>query len=255
MRFARVDIRPRSGDPVSQIADRLHRAAPELGEGAIALVDSPRAPNAYAGQRDLDIALRAAIAAINRSRSAAERVTLALFPTPPREYFVRCVNDRNCKPHLVDIARHVLGVAHKPAAVSPRRGGGWIFTRFMLAGFAAHRALQQLGVDTFEAYPYLAFATWKNKRELLPPKSAHGVALIARQKILARLARECGLSMEIPRTLDHADAAILAITARLSARDRGSTLLFESAEHGRFLLALCPRDGAAWDRASALHRA
>jgi hypothetical protein len=255
MRFARVDIRPRSSHTVSQIADRIRHAVPELRRGAIALVDSPRTPNAYASQRDLDIALRVAIAAINRSRSAAERITLALFPTQPREYFVRCVNDRNCKPHLIDIARQVLGVARKPAAVSPQRGGGWIFTRFMLAGFAAHRALERLGVDTFEAYPYLAFATWKNKRELLPPKSAHGAALIARQKIFERLARECRLGTEIPRTLDHADAAILAITARLSACDRGSTLLFESAEHGRFVLALHQRDRAAWDRASALHRA
>ena len=226
---------------------------PELCRGAIALVDSPRAPNAFAGQRDLDVALRATIATINRARSAGDRVTLALFPTPAFEYFARCASDRACKPHLIAIAREVLGAA--PGRTVLRRAGGWLFTRFMLAGFAAHRALEQIGVDAFEAYPYLAFALWKKRSELLPPKSAHRAALIARQKIIARLARQCALDTEVPQTLDYADAAVLAITARLSARDDGSAMLFESPAHGRFMLALEAGDRLALDSEGVIVRA
>ncbi|HTR60274.1 MAG TPA: DUF429 domain-containing protein [Candidatus Binataceae bacterium] len=253
LRFARVNIRSNSSDPVSEIAESVQRAAPELGRGALALVDSPRAPNASPTQRDIDVALRATIASVNRKRNLADRITLSLFPTPPPEYFARCINDRSCKPHLISIARKVLGIPPGPTGSRPR-SGGWIFTRFMIAGFAAHLALERLGVDAFEGYPYLAFAMWKQKGEVLPPKSAHRAALIARQKIVARLARECGLAADIPRTLDHADAAVLAITARLSAR-HGGTLFFASPEQGRFLLALDSRERTAVEEASVLDRA
>jgi len=252
MRFARVDITG-STDPVSQVADSIGRVVPELRCGGIALVDSPGAPNAYASQRDLDVALRATISIINRGRSAGERITLALFPTPTVDYFARCANDRACKPHLIAIARNVLGAA--PGRIAFRRAGGWLFTRFMLAGFAAHRALEQLGVDAFEAYPYLAFAMWKKSSELLPPKSVHRAALSARQKIVARLTHECALRTEVPQTLDQADAAVLAITARLSARDDERTMFFASSAHGRFMLALRTRDRVFLDRGGAIDRA
>lgn len=253
LRFARVDLRPSGRDPVNDIAEGICRAAPEIGRGAIALVDSPGVPNTCPAQRDIDVALRATIASMNRKRGLADRITLSLFPTPAPEYFARCINDRSCKPHLISIARKVLGLTPKPTGSRPRTGG-WIFTRFMLAGFAAHLALERLGVDAFEAYPYLAFAMWKKKREALPPKSVHRAALIARQKIIARLARECDLTTGIPQTLDHADAAVLGITARLSAR-HGGALAFESAEQGRFLLALDSRARAAIEDAGVLDRA
>ena len=125
----------------------------------------------------------------------------------------------------------------------------------MLAGFAAHRALEQLGADAFEAYPYLAFAMWKKKGELLPAKSRPRLALAARQTIVARLAREARLRIGVPHTIDQADAAVMAITGRLSARDNRGTLLFHSMHHGRFVVAVSPRDSAAVGLKTVLDRA
>src|SRR5262249_8376710 len=145
-----------------------------------------------------------------------------------------------CKPHLIRIARELrladMGTKSVPS------GRGWLFTRFMLAGFATHRALQQLGVDTFESYPYLVFSLWKKASEQLPPKFERRAASKARQAILARLTRSCGLTAPVAKSLDEADAAVLAVTAHLSATGRGGALTFHSQMHGRFLLALSARD-------------
>jgi hypothetical protein len=178
-------------------------------------------------------------------REPASRIKFALFPTPPIDYFVRCVNEANPKPHLAHIAREVLNIRPEALRVQ-RRGGGWLFTRFMLAGFAAHRALEQLGVNTLEAYPYLAFALWKKADESLPPKSAGRAALKARAAILARLASKGGIWPPIPRSLDQADAAALAITAQFPA----VAAMFKSPAHGRFLLALDIPDALAVKDAS-----
>jgi len=114
----------------------------------------------------------------------------------------------------------------------------------MLAGFAAHRALAHLGVDTFESYPHLVFSLWKTGREVLPPKSQRKTALTARQSILTRLAADRGIDLPSPKFLDEADAAVLAITARLS--EGGTALVFQSGTHGRFLLPLKARDLSAY---------
>src|SRR5262249_23854918 len=147
------------------------------------------------------------------------------------------------KPHLVRIA-HELRLARK-ATMSVPRGRGWLFTRFMLAGFATHRALEQVGVDTFESYPYLVFSLWKAASERLPPKSLRRAASNARKVILARLMRRCRVTAPVAKSLDEVDAAILAVTAHLSAIGRGGALTFHSQMHGRFLLALSTRDFAA----------
>ena len=187
--------------------------------------------------------LRRAVAAINRARSPAEYVRLSLFPTPAANYFARCAGAATCKPHLIRIARE-LRLTDKGTTSAPR-GRGWLFTRFMLAGFATHRALDQLGVDTFESYPYLVFSLWKGVSERLPPKSDRRAASKARQAILARLTRSCGLTAPVAKSLDEADAAVLAVTAHLSASGRGGALTFYSHRHGRFLLALSAHDLAS----------
>jgi hypothetical protein len=112
----------------------------------------------------------------------------------------------------------------------------------MLAGFATHRALERLGVDSFESYPYLVFSLWKAASERLPPKSNRRAASKARRAILARLTRSCRLTAPVAKSLDEADATVLAVTAHLSAIGRGSALMFHSQKHGRFLLALRKRD-------------
>ncbi|HEY2485140.1 MAG TPA: hypothetical protein VGI36_08320 [Candidatus Binataceae bacterium] len=243
LRLARVPIFPATTHPVAQIAESISKFFPELGPGSLALVDSPRAPcvvRSESRQRDLDLMLRRVVAAINRARSSAEYLRLALFPTPAADYFARCASATACKPHLIRIA-HELRLTDK-GTMSVPRGRGWLFTRFMLAGFATHRALEQLGVDSFESYPYLVFSLWKAASERLPPKSDRRAALKARRAILARLTRSCRLTAPAAKSLDEADAAVLAVTAHLSAIGRGGALMFHSQMHGRFLLALRKRD-------------
>ena len=243
LRLARVPIFPATRHPVAQIAERISEVFPGLGPGALALVDSPRAPRvarSEAGQRDLDLMLRRVVGAINRTRSSAEYVRLSLFPTPTADYFARCASAAACKPHLIRIA-HDLRLTAK-GTMSVPRGRGWLFTRFMLAGFATHRALERLGVDTFESYPYLVFSLWKTASERLPPKSKRHAASKARQAILARLTRSCRLTAPVAKSLDEADAAVLAVAAHMSATRRGGALMFHSQMHGRFLLTLSKRD-------------
>ncbi len=119
----------------------------------------------------------------------------------------------------------------------------------MLAGFAVYRALERLGVETFEGYPYLAFSLWKRGEELLPPKSARRAAFACRRKIIARLGRESGLEVPSPTTLDEADAAALTLSAILASRAERGALVLEGAGSGRFLLPLRRED---MDAASAL---
>src|SRR5215472_132449 len=246
LRLARVPIFPATRYPIARIAENIAERFPELGPGAVALVDSPRAPcvaRSDSRQRDLDLMLRLAVAAVNRTRSPAQHVRLSLFPTPAADYLARCASAAACKPHLVCIARELRLTDKGTKSVPP--GRGWLFTRFMLAGFATHRALEQLGVDTFESYPYLAFSLWKSGSERLPPKSDRRAASQARRAILARLTRGCRLAAPVAKSLDEADAAVLAITAHLSATGHGGALTFHSQVHGRFLLALSTRDLAS----------
>jgi hypothetical protein len=246
LRLGRVPIVSKTRHPIAQIAESISECFPELGPGAVALVDSPRAPRVAhreSRQRDLDVMLRLTVATLNRARCSAEYVRLSLFPTPAPEYFARCASATACKPHLIRIARE-LRLTSKRTKAAPR-GRGWLFTRFMLAGFATHRALEQLGVETFESYPYVVFALWKSSSEPLPRKSERRAAAKARQAILARLSRSCQLTAPVAKSLDEADAAVLAVTAHLSATGGGGALTFHSQTHGKFLLALSPRDLAA----------
>jgi hypothetical protein len=246
LRLGRVPIASKTRHLIAQIAESISECFPELGPGAVALVDSPRTPcvaHRESRQRDLDVMLRLTVAALNRARSSAEYVRLSLFPTPAPDYFARCASAPACKPHLIRIARELRLTSQRTR--SAPRGRGWLFTRFMLAGFAAHRALEQLGVETFESYPYLVFALWKSASERLPPKSERRAASDARQAILARLTRSCQLTAPVTKSLDEADAAVMAVTAHLSATGRGGALTFHSRMHGTFLLALSPRDLAA----------
>ncbi len=240
MRLVRIGVASAAYDPIEEIAERLSAAVPELKRGAIALVDSPRVPNNQSCQRDLDCALRSLIGRINRPRAPGERIRLSMFPTPRDEYFFRCARDAGCKPHLAAIARTLFPSVHA-GAPEHAKGRGWLFTRFMLAGFAAHRALERIGAESIEAYPYLAFSLWKKPAEALPPKSESRAALDARQAIVGRLARRARVKASPPDTMDEADAAVLALTFALAE----PALVLESDLHGRFLLPLTPRDMAA----------
>ncbi len=232
---------------IAALAAELRRAAPELGRGAHALVDSPRAP--VAAGRAIDAALRGVVARLAAAaRNAApasgdDTLRVSMFPTPAPGYFAACIAARECKPHLRALGREMLGHlaaqgarGRAPAAIS----GGALFTRFMLAGFAAHRALESAGAVAFESYPNLAFRLWKPAGAALPPKTrSRAAALEARRGIVARLARRLGLGrFTAPRTLDEADAAVLALSAAL-ARERGAgAIVIEHRDEGRFLLAL-----------------
>lgn len=164
-----------------------------------------------------------------------------MFPTPEPTRFRDYVEDPRCKPHLSQIAAEVLAITRANSSV-PRNGGGWLFTRFMLTGFATHLAMERLGVQVFESYPYLAFALWKQRGENLPPKSRHSQALIARQEIIARLARQSGVTVPPPRTLDEADAAAMTLVLRLAATKMEGVPVIESKLHGRFMVALQASD-------------
>ena len=122
---------------------------------------------------------------------------LAMFPTPRYDYFARWARDPRCKPHLSAIATELFGeLLDEWRRARPRRGGGAIFTRFMLAGFATYRALERLGVPAFESYPdlQLRLSSPSQSTQTLPPKRRHAEALAARRRIVASLAARLGAS-------------------------------------------------------------
>lgn len=241
---------------IAELACRLLAAAPELGAtGTIALIDSPRWP------RDLDLAISAAEAHAQRgcARPAAGRAIdaslraivrelalrkrddtpfrLALFPTPTLEYFAACARDPRCKPHLAAIARELFGHTLASAPTLPAPIGGRVFTRFMLTGFAAYRALERTLAEGFEAYPDLALRLWAYGEEI-PPKGAGRAALDARKRINRRLAGDIGCAgASNISTLDQADAAVLALSTGVAAR-AGAIVVIEQSGEGRFALAL-----------------
>ena len=107
----------------------------------------------------------------------------------------------------------------------------------MLAGFATYCALERLGVPAFEAYPDLQFRLWREGRPLAS-KSAGRAAFTDRLEIITALAAALELvGAGAIRTLDQADAAILALSAR-TALERGAIGLIEEAEEGCFALPL-----------------
>ena len=127
--------------------------------------------------RLLDAHLRALVRSVRGDvgTDAALR-RLSMFPTPRFEYFARCAASPACKPHLRALAHELFADtfdAHDRGA-APR--GGAIFTRFMLSGFAAYRALERIGAAAYECYPDLQFRLWAHGIEL-PPKGDHRKAL------------------------------------------------------------------------------
>jgi hypothetical protein len=244
---------------IDELRRRILAAAPELGaSGAIALVDSPRWPRdldlgegggshlrevfvravlgASAG-RKIDTTLRAMVGRLGLRKAGGAPFSLALFPTPRLEYFAACARDPRCKPHLAALGRELFGDAIEKTSPGIAPVGGRVFTRFMLTGFAAYRAIDGIGVESYEAYPDLALRLWAAGVEI-PPKSAGRNALEARVRINRRLAEETGCAgASRIATLDEADAAVLALSA-VKARRRGAIALIEEAGEGRFALAI-----------------
>ncbi len=156
-----------------------------------------------------------------------------MYPTPRGSYFKNCVLDPRCKPHLAAMGRELLdGFLGPPTAATLPVRGGALFARFMLAGFAAFRALDASGIAAFECYPELEFRLWSDGGAMVPKRFAAG-ALKVRRAILARLARVTGIGQfEPPATLDQADAAVLALGAAA-----GALIEIRSPCEGGFLLS------------------
>jgi hypothetical protein len=231
---------------VESLARRIADAVGCDARSGIALVDSPRTP------RDIDcsgakLSLRSDVPrtrAIDTSLRELLRMTfngtmrpLAMFPTPLASYFAGCAADSQCKPHLRAIAAELFAsVITMPRAGMTKSLAGGTFTRFMLAGFAAFPALERLGVRTFEAYPDLQMRLW-SAGMALPPKKFRAEAFRVRKEICARLGKIVGAtSNQPPRTLDEADAAVLALSAAASAAT-GSLLELHCPAEGRFAVA------------------
>jgi hypothetical protein len=222
----------------------------------IALIDSPRWPSdcdcriaplhlrdGNVNGRLIDERLRMIVRSLAATSANDSALRLSLFPTPGHDYFLRCIGDRACKPHLRALGLHLFDSDPAPPLSDGPRGGA-IFTRFMLTGFAAYRALETLGVAAFEAYPDLQFRLWRDDRPLVP-KSHGRIALAHRSKILAALAAVLKLATpeRMPKqiaTMDQADAAILAMSAR-AALDRGTIALIDEPEEGCFAVPLQSR--------------
>ena len=235
LRFGRVDLAtPSDRRRIETIAGALAEFG--VGPMTLALVDSPQAPRQSAERpREIDRELYRVVRELNAESGRATR--LSMFPTPTASYFVACASDVHCPAHLRSIAREIFGRGRAHGATPPV--GGQIFTRFMLSGFAAHRAFGLLGADVFESYPFLAFELWRDEdREMLPPKGRARDALASRVAILIRLARELQLGeFQKPEKLDQADAAALATTAAVALAG-GRLIRVEAPREGRFALAL-----------------
>src|SRR5207244_11604382 len=97
----------------------------------------------------------------------------------------------------------------------PAAGG--ILMRFMISGFAAYRALEVIGADSYECYPDLQFRLWCGQHRLAPKNSTgqggKAAALRTRVNVLRSLAGELGIGgCGLIRRLDEADAAILLLS-------------------------------------------
>ena len=226
---------------IAELARRIADAAPHLRAGAIALVDSPRWPRdmdlARPGEsrgdireRSIDAALRAMVRGLIDSGGAPALRPLALFPTPCRGYFDAHLDAPACKAHLRALGRELFPVRRSVAL------HGGTFTRFMIAGFATYRALESVGIASYEAYPDLQFRLW-SRGKVLPPKKAGREAREERRRIVAALADRIGISGcgEL-NSLDALDAAILALSAAC-ARHCGTIAILEHRAEGRFMVA------------------
>ncbi len=250
LRLARVAVKGVEGKEcpaIEGLRRRLMAAAPELGAaGTLALIDSPRWP------RDLDLEGGRKLASRGRAIDASLRTMvrdlelrgrdgrpfrLSLYPTPRLEYFAACVRDGRCKPHLGALGRELFGAAIDAIDDGIAPAGGRIFTRFMIAGFAAYRAIEGAGVESYEGYPDLAFRLWAGGADI-PSKKGGRVAFEARAGVIRRLAEGMGCrGARGISTLDEADAAVLALGAARAERV-GVVAVIERRREGRFALAL-----------------
>ncbi|SRR5579875_892040 len=254
MVYRRVALAGINREPLGAMRERIAAAAPELGSGALAIVDSPRWPRDQALDdrvratnrgRDIDFALRRLMAVLSAAWPALGR--LSMYPTPPLAYFIACIADARCKPHLRALGR-ALFAAHqrreqRPAGTDAPVRGGMLFTRFMIAGFAAFRALESVGVEVCESFPDLQFRLAAPTRRLIA-KSGGRRALAMRQRIVRQLSRRLEIEASTPPTLDFADAAIMALGARLTIRC-GAMIELRSPAEGNFVLTLSPEQAAA----------
>jgi hypothetical protein len=237
------------------MAKKLATAVPQL-HGAIVLVDSPRWPSdldwskpgvvaaadCHRG-REIDFGLRALVIHLRELGANSALAPLSMFPTPALRYFGAHLNAAACKPHLRALGRALFGGV-LDGEFGPAAGG--IFTRFMIAGFAAYRALEAIGADIYECYPDLQFKLWCGQHRLSSKNSTgrggRAAALTTRVSVLRSLARTLGVGgCGLIRRLDEADGAILALSVT-AARRRGATIIFEKASEGRFMVALNPAD-------------
>ncbi len=238
----------------SPVADSIaHCIAEAVGcdlRGGVAFVDSPRTP------RDVDCSsgtmirridaprarvIDASLRELLRARFNGTMRPLSMFPTPLASYFAGCAARRGCKPHLGAIAEDVLAtVIGIPPPTNTGSIPGGTFTRFMLVGFAVFPALEQLGVRAFEAYPDLQFRLWSDG-VTLPSKKFRTAALRVRKDICKELAASLQIAnFDAPKTLDEADAAVLALSAAASAS--AHTLIeLHCAPEGRFAVAFASR--------------
>jgi len=189
--------------------------------------------------RDIDCVLRRTLKdlACEGPLNGAER--LAMFPTPPSDYFRNCIADARCPAHLRAIGLEIFGAADSGSCqdIRTKVSGGGIFTRFMIAGFAAYRAMEVLKADAYESYPDLLFRL-ADRDSPLAPKRNRRAALATRRRIVARMAARTGITAAAsPATLDEADAAILALSVA-SAIDDGALIAIDNPAEGRFILPL-----------------
>jgi hypothetical protein len=246
---------------IAAIASRLSSAAPELAN-ATAIVDSPAWPadcdlsheglkkrerdaanytSHGGGGREIDAHLRRLVVALSASGKYPALRPLALFPTPVFDYFARQILDDHCKPHLRAIGRELFALPRK-ARRRPLIGG--TFTRFMIVGFAAHRALRTICAHVYEGYPDLQFRLWCDEPDLPPkkgrkatagrPRVTAAEALARRLEIIEDLAGEICVKI---KTIDEADAAVLALGAAAAA-DRGIVGVIEVPAEGNFMIAM-----------------
>jgi len=228
---------------VESLARRVADAVGRDLRGGLAFVDSPRTP------RDVDCSgakllprsdaprarvIDESLRELLRMRFNGTMRPLSMFPTPLASYFAGCAADSRCKPHLRAIAEEIFAsVIEIPRGRKTTSLAGGTFTRFMLAGFALFPVLEVLGVRAFEAYPDLQMRLW-SAGVRLPPKRLRKEALRVRRKICTRLAKIVGVtSYQSSRTMDEADAAILALSAAASAAT-GSLLELYCPPEGRF---------------------
>jgi len=217
---------------VRNLADRISTICPELNSRWLARIDSPRSPRdldcrngrfafrALPPRRQIDSQLRKSI--------LGSSIRLSMFPTPPLGYFRSKSLEPACKAHL----RAIYDALFCDLEVVSIPGGG-TFTRFMLSGFACFRALELLGVKTYESFPDLEFRLANGGA--LTPKRTRRLALDHRRLIIRSLRLKLRIDGPSQLTMDQADAEVLALTGALASRERKLLVLANKAE-GNFIV-------------------